>query len=439
MAGDGTDAAFVDEVEPTVTISEYMDGIEAEELEADLVLGGDDGNECTYGAGYLKRQAVFSCLTCVPDGVAGVCTACCLACHDGHEVVELWTKRNFRCDCGNSKFGGHLCKLSPEKDPENPANSYNQNFKGSYCTCSRPYPDPEAKEQVEMIQCCICEDWFHEDHIGLDSLEKIPRDEEGEPLYEEFICHQCSPVCYFLKLYPDTIWASSKQSSASEAVTADSNGMEGGSSGHADTEKNENGAPVDRQSIENTSVEENCTKDIAASDKSILGDNSGGNCKIGVDINTTSADSEKTMPFFMSKGWRETLCKCGTCTNFYAQRGIAHLTDKEDSIEEYEKIAKQKREKKLEQQEGAEANFINSLNHVQKIEILSGINDMKNEFQSFMVKFSAYLSVGHLSVSCLLFLHALIPVACVPPCLCYLFTKIRPTTILIQRKGSRSA
>eukprot|EP00494_Astrolonche_serrata_P015193 UN15340 len=53
--------------------------------------------------------------------------------------------------------------------------------------------------------------------------------------------------------------------------------MEGGSSGHADTEKNENGAPVDHQSIENTFVEENRTIDIAASDKSILGDNSGGN------------------------------------------------------------------------------------------------------------------------------------------------------------------
>lgn len=384
MAADGADAAFEDEVEPTVTIREYMDGIEAEELEADLVLGGDDGDECTYGAGYLKRQAVFSCLTCVPDGAAGVCTACCLACHDGHEVVELWTKRNFRCDCGNSKFGGHLCKLNPEKEPENPANSYNQNFKGAYCTCSRPYPDPEAKEQVEMIQCCICEDWFHEDHIGLDSAEKIPCDEEGEALYEDFICHKCSPVCSFLKLYPDTIWASSKQTSASEAVTADSNGMEGGYSGHASTEKNENGAHVDHQSAENTSVENNCTKDIAASEKSNLGDNSAGNCKLGMDINTKSADPEKIMPFFLSKGWRETLCRCGACTNFYAQRGIAHLTDKEDSIEEYEKMAKEKRQKKLEQQEGAEANFINSLNHVQKIEILSGISDMKNEFQSFL-------------------------------------------------------
>jgi len=238
-----------------------------------------------------------------------------------------------------------------------------------------------------MIQCCICEDWFHEDHIGLNSIEEVPRDEEGEPLYEDFICHNCSPVCYFLKLYPDTVWDSTKQNSASQAGTADSNGMEGGSSGRADTEKKENGALVDHLSAEKTSVEDNCTKEIAAPDRSNLGDNSGGNCKLGMDINTTSADSEKNMPFFMSKGWREILCRCGTCTNIYAQRGIMHLIDKEDSIEEYEKIAKQKREKKLEQQEGAEANFISSLNHVQKIEILSGINDIKNEFQSFMESF----------------------------------------------------
>lgn len=59
--------------------------------EADLVLGGDDGKECTYNKGYMKRQAIFSCLTCTPDGNAGVCTACSLSCHDGHQVVVfLW-------------------------------------------------------------------------------------------------------------------------------------------------------------------------------------------------------------------------------------------------------------------------------------------------------------------------------------------------------------
>jgi hypothetical protein len=24
-----------------------------------------------------------------------------------------------------------------------------------------------------MIQCCICEDWFHGDHIGLNSIEEV--------------------------------------------------------------------------------------------------------------------------------------------------------------------------------------------------------------------------------------------------------------------------
>ncbi|XP_062179023.1 uncharacterized protein LOC133883668 [Phragmites australis] len=387
MAGNGGDA-FAEEAEPTVTIGEYIEGIEAEELEADLVLGGDEGKECTYGGGYLKRQAVFSCLTCVPDGVAGVCTACSLACHDGHEVVELWTKRKFRCDCGNSKFGGRFCKLCPEKDSENQENSYNHNFKGSYCTCGRPYPDPEAKEQVEMIQCCICEDWFHEDHIGLNSIKQVPRDEEGEPLYEDFICHKCSPVCYFLKLYPDAIWASSEQNSAPQADTSGPNVMEGGPSSHDSTEKHEN-STLDHMDSEKTYIEDNCVKDISVPQKANFDNSSGSNCKIGMDITATSADSEKNMPFFMSKGWRDTLCRCERCTNFYAQRGIAYLTDKEDSIEEYEKIAKQKRGKKLEQQEGAETNFLNSLNHVQKIEILSGINDMKNEFQSFLESFDS--------------------------------------------------
>lgn len=87
--------------------------------------------------------------------------------------MELWTKRKFRCDCGNSKFGELFCKLCPSKDPENVDNSYNKNFTGSYCICGRPYPDPNAEEQVEMIQCCICEDWFHENHLGLNSIEEV--------------------------------------------------------------------------------------------------------------------------------------------------------------------------------------------------------------------------------------------------------------------------
>ncbi len=222
---------------------------------------------------------------------------------------------------------------------------------------------------------------------------QIPRDEEGEPLYEDFICPKCSTKCYFLKLYPDTIWASNKQSSAPQAETTNSTVMNGNSS-LGDIEKSENGALINHLNCEKTSDNENCPKDSVAPEKASLDDSSDGKCKLGMNIcsNTPSADSEKKMPFFMSKSWREVICRCETCTDFYAQQGVAYLIDKEDSIEEYEKVAKQKREKKLEQQEGVEANFLNSLDHVQKIEILSGINDMKNELQSFLVKLS-YLVV----------------------------------------------
>lgn len=47
------------------------------------------------------------------------------------------------------------------KEPENSENKYNQNYDGVYCTCARPYPDPESTDNDEMIQCALCEDWYH--------------------------------------------------------------------------------------------------------------------------------------------------------------------------------------------------------------------------------------------------------------------------------------
>lgn len=102
------------------------------------------------------------------------------------KLLELWTKRNFRCDCGNSKFGTLACKLLPGKDVENPENSYNHNFKGLYCSCDKPYPDPNGEEHGEMIQCCICEDWFHEEHLSLKSSDGVSCQ----------VCDQSLPLVY---------------------------------------------------------------------------------------------------------------------------------------------------------------------------------------------------------------------------------------------------
>ncbi|KAJ1386086.1 Zinc finger, PHD-type [Sesbania bispinosa] len=391
------DGTFDDDAEPAVTIGEYLEEVEERELEADLVLGGDDGKECTYSKGYMKRQAIFSCITCTPEGNAGVCTACSLSCHDGHQIVELWTKRNFRCDCGNSKFGEFYCKIFPNKDIENVENSYNHNFKGYYCTCGRPYPDPDAEEQVEMIQCCLCEDWFHEEHIGLESPDEIPRDDEGEPLYEDFICKACSEVCFFLKLYPEVIWTAGKQPAATVQASKDKGVLEdkpstcgsekptGDTSSYNSPKTDDAQATVDSGSVsdgKDLAQEGNCHNSTALN-QCENSTNLHVDCLLGVNLLAASPVIQ-CKPMFLSKNWRDALCKCNSCLEFYKEKRIAFLLDKEDSIAEYERMAKQKREEKLQQQEGAELSFFNKLGHVEKVEILKGIEEMKDGLRSFL-------------------------------------------------------
>lgn len=375
---------FEDETEQTVSLNEYLDEVEDQELEADLVLGGDEGKECTYVKGYMKRQAIFSCLTCTPDGNAGVCTACSLSCHDGHEIIELWTKRKFKCDCGNSKFGESFCKLLPSKDIENEENSYNHNFKGKYCTCGRPYPDPDVEEQVEMIQCCICEDWFHEEHLGLGTTHEIPRDEEGEPLYEDLICQMCSSICSFLYLYPQTIFAPHQQQNA--AAPSKEKGIEIAPSASGSSAKLED-STSEILNVDPAVPDVNPKNE--SDEKGLILDEKPDACLLGIDLLSAELTSGKNQPMFLSKNWREAICGCEKCSGFYAKKGISFLLDKEDSIAEYEKMAKQKRDEKMQQQEGAELNFLNNLGHVEKMEILSGIADMKDEIRSFLQSFDA--------------------------------------------------
>lgn len=145
----------------------------------------------------------------------GICLACSFECHADHELEELYTKRNFRCDCGNSRFtNGNVCKLRPDKDANNPLNKYNHNFNGLYCVCNKPYPlttssvtvtqEPAASNEDqtedEMVQCIICEDWFHMGHLkGVDLSQTTCESSQDD--YEDLVCHICMLVTDFLWFY----------------------------------------------------------------------------------------------------------------------------------------------------------------------------------------------------------------------------------------------
>jgi len=190
----------------TITMLDVLEEEKELEDEYAAVLGASDENACTYSKGAIQRQALYSCLTCCPEArndlskAAGVCLACSYRCHENHELIELYTKRNFRCDCPTLRLGSEKrCALNPQLEavqPPNADNQYNQNFQGLYCKCKRPYPDPERTTEEVMLQCAICEDWFHLAHMQAPAAT-----EKWLDACSEMICDGCMERHEFLRDY----------------------------------------------------------------------------------------------------------------------------------------------------------------------------------------------------------------------------------------------
>nr|OQO25946.1 hypothetical protein B0A51_06084 [Rachicladosporium sp. CCFEE 5018] len=191
----------MDPSEPSQTASDYITSqlrLEADAREA-LPYQFDT---CTKPLGPL-RQSVFACLTCSPPPAsihqqftpAGVCYSCSISCHGEHNLVELFTKRDFVCDCGTTRMAnsGASCSLRVDtetgrkggvvREEARSGNTYNQNYQGKFCACGDEY-DPE-KEKGTMFQCLglateegggCGEDWWHPE-----CLMGLPRQQHVKP------------------------------------------------------------------------------------------------------------------------------------------------------------------------------------------------------------------------------------------------------------------
>ncbi|KAG5948940.1 hypothetical protein E4U53_006089 [Claviceps sorghi] len=143
---------------------------------------------CTKILGPL-RQNVFACLTCNPAPIdrsdyaewkpAGVCYACSVQCHGEHNLVEIFQKRNFTCDCGTTRIPKESpCALrlneqsntrgDVHSEQPDANNKYNKNFGNLFCGCECDY-DP-FQQKGTMYQCLglgtqetggCGEDWYH--------------------------------------------------------------------------------------------------------------------------------------------------------------------------------------------------------------------------------------------------------------------------------------
>ncbi|RLN90764.1 hypothetical protein BBJ28_00021334, partial [Nothophytophthora sp. Chile5] len=365
-----------DEGDEVFTLSDMLKQNEQLTDTADAVLGDASDTHCSHAMGYF-RQAVYACLTCTPQALekpetrAGFCLACSYNCHQEHELVELYTKRAFRCDCGNDKFPKtNPCKLETNKAPTNPRNVYSQNYGGRYCNCHRPFPDPERTTPEVMVQCVICEDWLHEEHIsaavasadeakpvataGSDSA-STKTDTTSAPAgdavvaptssntvspdqFDELICLDCMKKHPFLLAY-------TVEDPATEQV-----------------ESKEAGDKVEeKQPIE---------------------------CALKAKQQQLEAEGGTALrPTFWPHEWRENLCQCSTCVALLEKHGIAFLMDPEDTLHAYEASGRER--KRASNEEQAQHALASTLSHEQQVEVAIGYNHMKNSLQQYLAGFAA--------------------------------------------------
>lgn len=426
-------SAFPDEDEETITMLDVIEREDELEEEASAVLGNSDEKNCTYPKGYIARQALYSCATCSNKSgqEAAICLACSLECHENHELYELYTKRNYRCDCGNSRFKSDFeCKLSDKqnkKAPLNENNSYNHNFFGRYCNCDRPYPPDENDESPEsndeMWQCIVCEDWYHTKHLEAKSLPSK---------FEELACGKCVEKLEFIKYYNliDKLDPSKRRSwkinqrinsDASINNDHDDDGTENNNTEIVGPFSVLESKPKDKELASADAVENNNTKTSLTITNSTSPSKHNANSKEISESDTNDSQAENKDPikdvlnvkpannpdcilellkdlsqehkvdngpiFWPDCNWRSELCRCQKCMGVYDSKNCLYLIDEKDTVHYYEAQGKAlAKNNQTPMERGMSA--LKGMNRAAVAEALNGYDELKADLSLYLRKFA---------------------------------------------------
>lgn len=151
-----------------------------------------------------------------------------------------------------------------------------------------------------MIQCILCEDWYHGRHLELTTT---PKDDS----YSEMICVTC------VRKYP---YFMAFQGISVQVVSLD------------DTE---NSVEVEKDPNESTASSQGDEK---------------GDAKTQICFTTTKVpNSEAPRTLFMLGDWRQQICSCKGCHEKLAQNQMEFVKDLEDTVHHYESQSEQKGER----------------------------------------------------------------------------------------------
>ncbi|PIK52124.1 hypothetical protein BSL78_10971 [Apostichopus japonicus] len=318
----------------------------------------------------------------------------------------------------------------------NEENKYNQNFNGLYCSCKRPYPDPEDNVDDEMIQCVICEDWFHGRHLG---IQELPSNYE----YQEMVCTNCMTKNDFLWAYTlhsvditevkdesnvkheidvdsvptDVIQVAGKEQGVSQDVSQSSKSADAAaikdevksdskeekpeadkdnanhkddtsSSSHTkpssvvDSDSNGKPSETNNEEKEKSRQDSGETSDKTEDGKS--SSSSSSSCQLEQLKNRTVKKTDGAI--FWKNSWRSKLCACQSCMEMYQRLHVEFLVREDDTVLAYEERGKLNQSGMSQYEKGIQA--LSHLDRTQQVEVLQGYNDMKTELRDFLQSFA---------------------------------------------------
>ncbi|POI23590.1 hypothetical protein CIB84_012663, partial [Bambusicola thoracicus] len=182
-----------------------------------------------------------------------------------------------------------------------------------------------------MIQCIVCEDWFHGRHLGA-----VPPD-SGD--FHEMVCQACMNHCHFL-------WAYASQFAVPPLTKANSLEDEGVVLNVEETEEQKKEVKKESRAEHQEIKEENQTEQI----------------------NEPSTSSGSACPEKM-----------------YAELEVQFLTDECDTVLAYENKGTSDQET---DRRDPLMDTLNSMNRVQQVELICEYNDLKTELTDYLRRFA---------------------------------------------------
>ena len=380
------------------TLDDYLVYQKRMEMEAAHLYPGRF-DYCTFDEGYI-RQRVYVCVTCYgplkdqqqqqspPLQPSGICYSCSMTCHANHEILDIYVKRNFRCDCGTYRMReecqlrkGAKRKLSmtTTTNDTTTANRYNHNFFGRYCECDQiyreeeedeegeekrvdkkeedplsrndpllyseencqePFVDPNTNEKEDQCQdrkmmnektnrslprsTMMIQCYFCEDWFHDHCIRGIPAGTET------YVCRTCTRDHPFLRYYGrhgGNLYRCEREEEGNEE------------------EKKRNGNSIDCREQQSSRRQTSCYDGSIRVDEGMMKTTTtenGMECVLEcVKREIISYDMEKQeetmmnkeMELFMVKGWKERLCRCVICQQMYRDHHVEFLMDIDEEKE----------------------------------------------------------------------------------------------------------